>query len=81
MPVTQLNNAATTPPFVRTMQAVEEFLGCYGALHRGAGPRARATVRAVEPAQDRIRRFIGQPDGNALLFTPNTSAAINVLAW
>lgn len=80
VPVTQLNNAATTPPFTRTVLAVQDFLGTYGALHRGAGPRARATVRAVEVAVDRIRRFIGQPAGNALLFTPNTSAAINVLA-
>lgn len=80
MPVTQLNNAATTPPFARTVHAVQEFLGAYGALHRGAGPRARTTVLAVELAQERIRRFIGQPASNALLFTPNTSAAINLLA-
>ncbi|MDT7594093.1 MAG: hypothetical protein QOG57_1245 [Pseudonocardiales bacterium] len=78
--VVQLNNAATTPPFERTAREVQEFLGCYGALHRGAGPRARATVEAVERAVQRISTFIGQPDDNALLFTSNTSAAINVLA-
>lgn len=78
--VVQLNNAATTPPFERTVREVSEFLGCYGALHRGAGPRARVTVEAVERAIGRITTFIGQPDDNALLFTSNTSAAINVLA-
>jgi selenocysteine lyase/cysteine desulfurase len=78
--VVQLNNAATTPPFERTVREVQEFLGCYGALHRGAGPRARATVEAVERAVRRIRSFIGQPEDNALLFTANTSAAINALA-
>lgn len=78
--VVQLNNAATTPPFVRTLRDVEQFLGTYGALHRGAGPRARATVEAVELATERIQTFIGQPADNALLFTPNTSAAINLLA-
>lgn len=78
--VAQLNNAATTPPFERTLRETQEFLGCYGALHRGAGPRARATVEAVERAVRRISDFIGQPDDNALLFTANTSAAINLLA-
>jgi selenocysteine lyase/cysteine desulfurase len=78
--IVQLNNAATTPPFERTVREVQEFLGCYGALHRGAGPRARVTVEAVERAIARISTFIGQPDDNALLFTSNTSAAINVLA-
>lgn len=78
--VVQLNNAATTPPFERTLREVEQFLGNYGALHRGAGPRARTTVEAVELALHRIRRFIGQPEGNELLFCANTSAAINQLA-
>ncbi|MGD9527367.1 aminotransferase class V-fold PLP-dependent enzyme [Pseudonocardia sp.] len=78
--VVQLNNAATTPPFERTVAEVADFLGSYGALHRGAGPRARSTVEAVERAIGRIERFLGQPGGNGLLFTANTSAAINVLA-
>ena len=80
MRIVQLNNAATTPPFERKVREVQEFLGWYGALHRGAGPRARATVEAVERAVRRIRSFIGQPEDNALLFTANTSAAINALA-
>lgn len=36
--VIQLNNAATTPPFQKTLEAVNSFLETYGALHRGAGP-------------------------------------------
>ena len=78
--VAQLNNAATTPPFRRTLDEVGEFLGNYGALHRGAGPRARATVETVELALRRIRSFVGQPADNGLLFCSNTSAAINQLA-
>jgi selenocysteine lyase/cysteine desulfurase len=78
--VAQLNNAATTPPLERTVADVTALLGTYGALHRGAGPRARTTVEAVEAATGHLRRFLGQPDDNALLFTTNTSAAINVLA-
>jgi len=78
--VAQLNNAATTPPFRYTMEALSELLPSYGALHRGAGPRARKTVVAVEQAIAHIRAFLGCPDSHALLFTQNTSAAVNLLA-
>jgi cysteine desulfurase / selenocysteine lyase len=78
--ITPLNNAATTPPFERTLDEINVFMHTYGALHRGAGPRARATCEAVEAAIDSIRRFIGAGDHHALLFTQNTSAAINLLA-
>jgi cysteine desulfurase / selenocysteine lyase len=78
--IVQLNNAATTPPLAQTLAAVTEFLGRYGALHRGAGPRARLTCEAVEEAVGTIRRFLGVRDDQALVFTENTSAAINLLA-
>ncbi len=78
--IVQLNNAATTPPFEQTLQVVNAFLRGYGALHRGAGPRARMTVTAVENAIREIRTFIGCGDSHTLLFTQNTSAAINLLA-
>jgi selenocysteine lyase/cysteine desulfurase len=80
VPVVPLNNAATTPPFRRTLAAVNEFLQTYGALHRGAGPRARATCRWVEESVATIRRFVNCPPSHALLFTENTSRAINLLA-
>ncbi|NMO91445.1 aminotransferase class V-fold PLP-dependent enzyme [Actinomycetospora sp. TBRC 11914] len=80
VPVAALNNAATTPPLAVVVDAVVGMLGEYGALHRGSGPRARATVEAVEGAVAAIERFLGQPADNALLFTTNTSAAINHLA-
>jgi selenocysteine lyase/cysteine desulfurase len=78
--VRQLNNAATTPPFRKTLKALNEFLPNYGALHRGAGPKARITCEQTEAAIARIRSFIGCTDSHALLFTQNTSAAINLLA-
>lgn len=80
VPVAALNNAATTPPLAAVVDAVVGMLGEYGALHRGSGPRARATVEAVEHAVGAIERFLGQPADNTLLYTTNTSAAINHLA-
>lgn len=77
--IVRLNNAATTPPFACVLQRVNEYLQTYGALHRGAGPLAALTYGRVQEALGVIRRFFGVPSSHALLFTSNTSAAINML--
>ncbi len=76
--VTGLNNAATTPLFTATLNALTRFYETYGALHRGAGPNARATCEAVEIAIESIRYFIGARADHELLFTSNASEAINL---
>ena len=74
-----LNNAATTPPFEATLNTVCEFLKTYGALHRGAGPHANITYQKAERALETLRKFLNTGADHALLFTHNTSAAINFL--
>jgi cysteine desulfurase / selenocysteine lyase len=76
--VVMLNNAATTPPFEATLEKVQEYLKTYGALHRGAGPNANKTVETAKHSIDTIRKFINADDKTSLLFTQNTSAAINL---
>ncbi|MFA5945825.1 MAG: aminotransferase class V-fold PLP-dependent enzyme [Patescibacteria group bacterium] len=78
--VVKLNNAATTSPFVQTADAVHKFFDSYGALHRGAGPHANKTVEIAEQAIATIREFFGVSAEQAMLYTSNTSAAINELA-
>ncbi|MFZ5365392.1 MAG: aminotransferase class V-fold PLP-dependent enzyme [Patescibacteria group bacterium] len=78
--VVLLNNAATTPPFEKTLKEVNHFLQTYGALHRGAGPHANITFLKVQDALSSIRKFLNLPESHALLFTQNTSAAINLFA-
>lgn len=78
--VVLLNNAATTPPFKETLSEVNKFLNTYGALHRGAGPQAAMTFAKVEAAVKTIKTFLGAPDSCSLIFTQNTSAAINLFA-
>lgn len=73
-----LNNAATTPPFESTLKTVNDYLQTYGALHRGAGPHANITYQKAEEAIKTLREFLGVNDDHALLFTSNTSAAINL---
>ncbi len=76
--VVMLNNAATTTPFVSTMKVVNEYLKEYGALHRGAGPYANKTYNTATEAQALIRKFISASSEHGLLFTQNTSAAVNL---
>ncbi|MDP3742362.1 MAG: aminotransferase class V-fold PLP-dependent enzyme [Candidatus Micrarchaeota archaeon] len=78
--VVRLNNAATTPPFVETVEKVGEFMETYGAVHRGAGPYADETVQAYENAVEKIKQFTNTGKNQEVLFTSNTTAAINQLA-
>jgi len=78
--VTLLNNAATTPPFRATLNAVNDFMKTYSAFHRGAGPHANITYGKVQEAIATIRKFVNASPKHALLFTQNTSAAINLFA-
>lgn len=75
-----LNNAATTPPFEDTLKAVIEFLRTYGAFHRGAGPHANLTYEKTHSAIQIIRNFIHAEPEDGIIFTQNTSAAINLFA-
>lgn len=77
--VVRLNNAATTPPFVEVVEKVNEFMKNYGAVHRGAGQYANRTADEIEQAQKKIRKFIEAADNHSLLFTSNTTSAINQL--
>jgi selenocysteine lyase/cysteine desulfurase len=78
--VTLLNNGATTPPFKETMDEVNDFLSTYGAFHRGAGPYAEITYQKVCQSVKDIGEFLGIRKDQSLLFTHNTSSAINLFA-
>ncbi|MBI2148329.1 aminotransferase class V-fold PLP-dependent enzyme [Candidatus Woesearchaeota archaeon] len=75
-----LDNAATTKPFRSVVDKVKEFLDEYGSVHRGAGQHSIITTERYESARDRIRRFVGASDNNYILFTKNTTEAVNNLS-
>ena len=75
-----LNNAATTPPFKETVKEVTTFLKTYGALHRGAGPHANLTYEKAEEATAIIKNFLNIKKDQTLVFTSNTSSAINLFS-
>jgi cysteine desulfurase / selenocysteine lyase len=80
-PAINLDNAATTPPFRQVQDTVERFLGWYGSVHRGAGLKSQAASRAYEEARIIVGRFVGaRPDQHQVIFTRNTTEALNLLA-
>lgn len=76
--VALLNNAATTPPFKSTLDAVNGFLCTYGALNRGAGPHAAITCNRVQEAVSVIRDFLNPGPDQVLIFKEQTTSAINL---
>ncbi len=72
-----LDNAATTPPFRAVDSAVRDFLSTYGSVHRGAGRSSRISTEAYEAAREKIRAFVGGSEQDYVIFTKNTTEAIN----
>jgi len=76
-----LDNAATTPVMRAALDAVEATLPHYGSVHRGAGYNARRCTLAYDSARRVIGDFLGaDPDRDVVVFTKNTTEAINKLA-
>ena len=76
-PLAYLDSAATTPPFRAVQEAVEDFLREYGSIHRGAGRKSQLSSERYEAARARIRRFVGAGDSTYVIFSKNTTEAIN----
>lgn len=75
-----LDYAASAPALERVHDAVEELLGWYSSVHRGAGFKSRAATAAYEGARESIRRFVNAQDDDAVIITRNTTDSINLLA-
>ncbi len=76
-----LDNAATTPPLQAVVDAVEQFLPFASSVHRGTGFKSRVSTAAFEEARDVIGHFVGaDPDRDVVVFTKNTTEAINEFA-
>jgi selenocysteine lyase/cysteine desulfurase len=75
-----LDYAASTPALVSVAEAVEAFLPWYSSVHRGAGFKSQVATAAYEGAREEVRRFFGARSADAVIFTRNTTDAINLLA-
>jgi len=75
-----LDYAASTPSLAIVAHAVEAFLPWYSSVHRGAGFKSQVSTAAYEGARGSVRSFVHARDDDAVIFTRNTTDAVNLLA-
>ena len=76
-----MDNAATTPPFQCVQEAVTTYMHAYGSVHRGTGSKSQVSTDLYEASRDTIRKFVNAPDDSYVLYTANTTGAMNTAAY
>lgn len=81
IPLTYLDSAATSQKPETVIQAMSTFYQENNAnIHRGIHKLAEEATLAFETAREKIARFINAPSADQLIFTRNTTEAINLVA-
>lgn len=76
-----LDSAATAQKPLYVLEAVKDFNErAYGSIHRGAYDLSIQATAAYEQAREKIRRWVGARSSSEIIFTKNTTEAINLLA-
>jgi selenocysteine lyase/cysteine desulfurase len=80
VPYANFDYAASAPCLAAVQNAVAEALPFYSNVHRGAGYTSQLTTRRYEQARDTVREFTGARPRDSVIFTRNTTDAMNLLA-
>lgn len=81
VPLVYLDNAATSQKPEPVIRAIDEYYRNYNAnIHRGIHKLAEAATAAYESARERVRAFINAASSREIIFTRNTTEAINLVA-
>jgi selenocysteine lyase/cysteine desulfurase len=75
-----LDNAASTRSSRAVAGAVEDLLPWYSSVHRGAGITSRWCTERLDEARETVGRFVGARATDHVVFTRNTTDALNLLA-
>ncbi|WP_319459954.1 aminotransferase class V-fold PLP-dependent enzyme [Micromonospora sp. RTP1Z1] len=75
-----LDHAASAPCARAAADAVAELLPWYASVHRGAGALSRRCTLAYERARQTVGDFLGARAEDHVIFTRNTTDAVNLLA-
>ncbi|MDO8364062.1 MAG: aminotransferase class V-fold PLP-dependent enzyme [Actinomycetota bacterium] len=75
-----LDYAASAPALASVVEAVERHLPWYSSVHRGAGFTSAISSEALAAARHTIRGFVGGRTDDVVVFTRNTTDALNLLA-
>ena len=80
-PLVYLDNAATSQKPCQVIDALVEYYEKHNAnVHRGIHALAEEATALYEGARDKMAKFIGAPSRDEVIFTKNTSEAINLVA-
>jgi selenocysteine lyase/cysteine desulfurase len=75
-----LDYAASAPALRAVADRVAELLPLYSSVHRGAGYASAVCTSAYETARAEIAGFVDARDDDVVIFTRNTTDALNLLA-
>jgi selenocysteine lyase/cysteine desulfurase len=79
LPYANLDYAASTPCLAEVRDAVDRLLPWYSSVHRGAGLASQVSTKVYKKARAAVRTFVGAPPDATVLFTRNTTDALNLL--
>ena len=86
VPVVNLDNAATTPPFKEVVRKIQESLQFYGSIGRGTGQKSELSTNEYVKVRKTVLDFLGvDPSGEAqpkytVFYTNCTTDGMNKLA-
>jgi selenocysteine lyase/cysteine desulfurase len=80
VPYANLDYAASAPCLAAVRDALDAALPYYSSVHRGAGYASQVTTDRYERAREVVRGFVGAWRRDAVVFTRNTTDAMNLLA-
>ena len=75
-----LDYAASTPCLRAVSESLTALLPWYSGVHRGSGFASTVMTELYEEARDTVRSFVGGRRDDAVIFTRNTTDALNLLA-
>ncbi|MFB6612265.1 aminotransferase class V-fold PLP-dependent enzyme [Agromyces sp. NPDC056379] len=75
-----LDVAASAPALEVVAQQVTRVLPYYASVHRGSGYPSQLSTSLVEDARLSVARHVGARDDDLVVFTRNTTDALNLLA-
>ncbi|GAB3415022.1 cysteine desulfurase [Haloparvum alkalitolerans] len=81
-PLVYLDNGATTQKPNQVIDAIADYYREYNAnVHRGIHQLSQEASVAYEEAHDRVAEFIGAEGREEIVFTKNTTEAMNLVAY
>jgi selenocysteine lyase/cysteine desulfurase len=75
-----LDYAASAPSLQSVTETVTNLLPVYSSVHRGAGYLSRVCTAVYESSRTQVADFVGAGDSDVVIFTRNTTDALNLLA-